>query len=96
MLIKHLYNALRKIYLVWFKNNYVKRSLSTRKGNCLACGTCCRQTVPYCPFLTLDNKCRLYKWFNWLPKYCKIFPVDEVDQDLSDIRGKCGYYWEQI
>lgn len=85
---------LRKKYLAWFRKGYVKRNLSARKGRCLACGICCRQIVPLCPFLTRDNKCRLPVWFGgWLPRYCRIFPIDELDQKMANVRGKCGYYW---
>lgn len=94
MLIKTIYEMCRKRCLVWFKADYVKEKLATRKGGCLACGSCCRQSVPFCPFLTKDNKCRLVIWFRWYPKYCRIFPIDETDQILSNIKGKCGYYWE--
>lgn len=93
---KTIYEMLRKRYLVRLKNNYVKNRLNARKGKCLACGTCCRQSVPFCPFLTVNNKCRLVIWFNWHPKYCKIFPIDETDQQLLKVQGKCGYYWEPI
>lgn len=84
---------LRKRYLVWFKKDYIKKSLATRRGNCLVCGICCRQSVPFCPFLNRDDKCRLVKWFGWNPKYCKIFPIDEIDQELLNVKGKCGYHW---
>lgn len=87
---------LRKRYLVWFKKDYVKRSLDKRKGNCLACGMCCRQPVPFCLFLTKDNKCRLVIRFRWHPKYCKIFPIDEKDQRLLNVQGKCGYFWDSV
>src|SRR3989338_3800935 len=93
MLTKHIHNMLRKKYLIWFKGDYVKINLAARKGECFACGVCCRQIVPFCPFLTRDNKCRLIKWFNWQPKFCKVFPLDEIDQYLCNIRGKCGYHW---
>lgn len=93
IITKTLYEVLRKRYLVWFRKDYVRRSLSKRKGNCLACGMCCRQSVPFCPFLTKDNKCRFRKWFGWHLKYCKIFPIDIIDQRLLNVQGRCGYYW---
>lgn len=84
----------RKRWLVWFRADYVKEKLATRKGGCLACGTCCRQSVPFCPFLTKNDKCRICIWFKWHPKYCKIFPIDEKDQRLLNVQGKCGYFWK--
>lgn len=88
---KTLLEMIRKRYLLFFKPNYVKKSLAERKGVCLQCGKCCR-TMIKCPYLKERNVCTLYP--NKLNKTCLDYPFDEKDQELSGLKGRCGYYWD--
>ena len=83
---------LRKRYLFLFRKKYVIKSLNNRKGECKQCGTCCR-TMILCPHLKEDS-CTIYQDGD-LSKFCKLYPLDKADQNLSGTVGKCGYYWEK-
>jgi hypothetical protein len=29
------------------------------------------------------------------PFFCRIFPIDKKDKDMSRVSGVCGYKWEE-
>lgn len=85
---KYLYASLRRRWLYLFRRGYVERQLRRRSGGCSECGgTCCRKTMPWCRYLDA-GRCLLY---GGQPLFCRIFPIDERDQELCDVRGTCGY-----
>lgn len=88
--LKYFYSSLRRRFIYYFKREYYNRKLAKRKGRCLGEAHCCLLAVPWCPFLR-ETKCRLYAR---QPFFCRIFPIDEKDQELNGIKGVCGYYFE--
>ena len=91
-IILSLRSSIRRRYLVWFRKEYVRKKLAERKGNCEGCGgICCKRTRP-CPFLK-NGKCSIYK--TKIPKFCKIFPIDEEDIRLAGVADVCRYYWKK-
>lgn len=88
--LKYLYGSLRRRFIYYFLKGYYNRKLAKRRGACLEKGHCCRQTIPWCPHLQ-ENICRLYAQ---QPLFCRIFPIDEKDQELSGIKRECGYYFQ--
>ena len=79
-------NRLRRIYLITLRKNKVIESLKKRKGVCEDCSLCCNN----CKYLDGD-KCSIYDY-----RIClRPFPIDETEQKLFGIYGKCKYYWEK-
>jgi hypothetical protein len=88
----HLTGKLRRFYLVNFRNEYVKRQLALRKGECHQCGRCCSFLFA-CPMLTRQRLCRVYKESR--SEVCKSFPLDQRDIDeVTLCEGTCGYRFE--
>ncbi len=86
----YLLPSIRRRYLYYFRKHYVEKMLKRRRGNCDGCeGVCCLRTRK-CPLLK-NGKCRLYK--KRMPLFCKIFPIDKKDIELSDVSDVCQYYW---
>jgi len=89
----HLMGKLRRFYLVYFRKEYVKKQLASRKGECLQCAQCC-SFVFVCPMLTRRSTCRTYNKFRL--EMCKSFPIDQRDIDEVARRGgTCGYRFEK-
>jgi hypothetical protein len=85
-----IYPSLRRRFLYYFRPEYVKSSIAKRTGNCTGCsGVCCKRTRA-CPFLRL-GKCRIYRK---MPLFCKIFPVDKKDIEISGVSDVCRYRWD--
>ncbi|MFA4992231.1 MAG: hypothetical protein WC569_06595 [Candidatus Omnitrophota bacterium] len=85
-----LLSGLRHRWLVYFRPRYTIVSLLRRKGQCKACGLCCFLNTPGCRHLK-DGNCALYAS---QPFFCRVFPIDEKDKEMSGVSGECGYYWE--
>jgi len=86
-----LLSGLRHRLLVYFRPRYTIDSLLKRKGKCQACGQCCLLNKPWCRYFK-EGKCQVY---DQQPFFCKIFPIDEKDKDMSGVAEKCGCYWDQ-
>jgi Fe-S-cluster containining protein len=86
----YIYAGLRRRYLYYFRRGYVDVQLSRRKGACSVKGHCCRKTLPWCEYL-IDEKCSIY---DKQPLFCRIFPIDEKDKELSQVKETCGYHFE--
>jgi hypothetical protein len=76
----------RRRYLTLFRKEYVRHQAARRRGECRQCGACCR-LVWRCPFLTAENRCRIYG--RTRHPNCVAFPID--DRDLRDVHGVCGH-----
>lgn len=87
---KYIYAGLRRRFLYYFRTDYVNTQLARRRGACLKDGRCCKITMPWCPYLE-NGKCAIYER---QPLFCKIFPIDEKDKELSDVKERCSYYFE--
>lgn len=61
------------------------RALSSRKGYCKKCGSCCRN----CYYQTLTG-CKL-GFFR--PVMCRLYPNNGVDK--LKLYDSCGYYWDK-
>ena len=89
----HLMGKLRRFYLVYFRKEYVKKQLASRKGECLQCAQCC-SFVFVCPMLTRQRSCRTYNKFRL--EMCRSFPIDQRDIDeVTRCGGTCGYRFEE-
>lgn len=84
-----LYSGFRRRFFVFFRPRYVIRSLLGRKGNCKKCGRCCSLNKAWC-FDFKDNKCLTY---DRQPFFCKVFPIDHKDKEMSGVSEECGYWW---
>ncbi len=89
--IKRIYASLRLRYLVYFRPKYVINQILNRKGKCNLEGCCCRSTTWFCEHFK-DGKCTIYKN---QPFFCKIFPIDQKDIQLSNVENKCTYHWKK-
>ena len=90
---KYLYAGVRRRFIFYFNKSYLNSQLSKRKGGCAVClpyRKCCKMTIPWCPYLE-DEKCSIY---DRQPFFCKIFPIDEKDIELNDVKGLCTYYFD--
>lgn len=83
----YLYASLRRRLLYWFRRDYVERQRKGRTGVCLGQGHCCARTMPWCAYFGA-GKCRVY---DRQPLFCRIFPIDRKDQQLSGVSGVCAY-----
>jgi hypothetical protein len=65
--------------------------LAKRNGECTRCGACCKILLK-CPFLLEENgeySCSIHgRHF----AQCQLYPL--VPQDLKEIDGECGYYFD--
>ncbi|MDP3990942.1 MAG: hypothetical protein Q8P63_01460 [Candidatus Nealsonbacteria bacterium] len=90
---------LRNQYYGLFRKKLLVKKLAERKGECRHCGTCCRvmQLGFKCRFFDeKTNNCRLYGT-KLMPRSCKSYPFDlenSCRDKITEIREKCGYYWE--
>ncbi len=89
-----LRSSIRRRYLVYLKPGYVKKRLETRKGSCGGCGGICCIRTRKCPFVDEKGLCKLYN-SGKIPKFCKIFPIDEKDIGLAGVDDVCQYYWDK-
>lgn len=81
-------NRLRLFLLYNFFSGYIRKKARERRGICKKCGLCCGNCFLLCP----DGTCSTH---NDRPRWChKDFPIDEFDQKVSGVFGKCGYYWD--
>ena len=87
--LKYIYGSLRRHIIFCLFKGYYNLQLSKRKGVCSSNGHCCRLTIPWCAHF-VHGKCSVY---NKQPLFCKIFPIDEKDKELSDCKESCGYYF---
>lgn len=88
---RHIYSGLRRRVIFYLRPGYFKRQIGLRKGSCNQEGACCKLTIPWCPYLD-GSACRIY--VNQ-PLFCRIFPVDEKDIELSGMKGVCAYTFER-
>ena len=88
--LKYVYASIRRRFIFYFVRSYFNKQMSRRKGNCFMEGHCCKTTIPSCPYFT-GSKCALE---NKQPFFCKVFPIDEKDKELSDVKELCGYYFD--
>lgn len=90
----HSIGKVRRLGLVHFKKQYVKKQLAMREGECRQCGTCCNLLFT-CPSLTTNGKCITYGVCR--PDACKVFPIDQRDIDEVALCGKnCGYRFKSV
>jgi hypothetical protein len=87
---RYLYAGARRRFLFHCRPAYVIDQLLKRKGACNKKACCCARTSPSCVFFK-EKKCALY---DDMPFYCKIFPIDTKDKELSDVADACEYYWD--
>lgn len=90
MILKYIYAGLRRRSIYYFRKEYFNRQMSRRRNKCSVAGHCCKKTIPWCRHL-IDGKCGAYEH---QPLFCRIFPIDEKDIELSDVKGVCEYYFE--
>jgi Fe-S-cluster containining protein len=88
--LKYIYAGIRRRLIFYFAKRYFQRQIARRRGACSKAGHCCQATMPWCVYFK-ENTCIVYKQ---QPLFCRIFPVDERDQELSDVKTVCGYYFE--
>ena len=85
----HIIGKSRRLWLVHFQKNYVKKQLSIRQGSCRQCATCCNLLFS-CPMLTTKSLCLIYGTCR--PQACKVFPIDQQDIDeVALCNGQCAY-----
>lgn len=87
---KYIYGSIRRRFIFYFARDYFNNQMLKRKGTCSLGGHCCKITLPWCPYLE-NGRCSVY---DKQPFFCKIFPIDEKDKELSDVKELCGYYFE--
>ena len=87
---RYVYAGIRRRVIFYFCKGYFNRQLARRRGACNQEGACCKLTIPWCPHLE-DNVCRIY---SVQPLFCRIFPVDVKDLELSGVQGVCAYTFE--
>ncbi|MFB0564116.1 MAG: hypothetical protein ACETWK_00380 [Candidatus Aminicenantaceae bacterium] len=85
----------RRMYLVYFRPGYVKRSIKRRRGECRRTGACCRLGFD-CWFLESNKEDSLCRINGKKSAVCRFFPIDERDlrdRDIIEPRRPCGYYF---
>ena len=89
-----LADYLKRVW-VWHTNRKaINKSLKERKGKCKQCGKCCVILGFKCPFLSKDNKCKIYKYRPLL--LCKIPPLNLFKGEREKHKKiDCGFYWEE-
>ncbi|MDD5356458.1 MAG: hypothetical protein PHY56_07985 [Candidatus Omnitrophica bacterium] len=88
---KYIYASARRRFIFYFARNYFNSQMARRKGRCEAGGHCCKIALPWCRHLK-DVKCFSY---NNQPFFCRVFPIDEKDKELSGVSRLCSYYFEE-
>jgi hypothetical protein len=88
---RYIYAGLRRRFYCYFGRRYVDAQLSRRRGACSKAGHCCKVALPWCEYL-INGKCSVY---DKQPFFCRIFPIDEKDKELSGVKGVCGYYFKE-
>lgn len=89
----HLIGKVRRLLLVHYRKDYVRRQLSERQGGCRQCGTCCNLLFT-CPMLTKEGRCLAYGACR--PQACKVFPIDQRDVEEARLAGgQCGYRFNE-
>lgn len=87
--------VLRRIYLIWFKTEYVRQQIQSRKGICGKHG-CCDLTIlsriasKNCLSSSDSTICLRWTELNFI---CKAYPIDEKDK-IPETLGYCNFYWE--
>ncbi len=92
MKLKYIYAGLRRRFIYYFKREYFNRQLAKRAGECSGLGHCCKLTRSWCPYLK-GSVCVKY---GSQPFFCKIFPIDEKDKELSDAVNVCTYHFVDV
>jgi hypothetical protein len=87
---KYLYAGIRRRFIYYFRRGYFDSQLAKRKGQCSQAGHCCRKTFSCCEYFK-HGLCSVYAR---QPFFCRVFPIDRKDIELSDMQGLCGYYFE--
>ena len=98
-----VYMSVRKVGTYFLRPGYVKESLAKRKGECKACGECCRNLLNLnikCPFLKNDNLCSIHRMKKYLPllrQFCYLSPAIKEFRDYKKEykNNRCGYYWDE-
>jgi hypothetical protein len=85
----------RRRYLIWFRPDYVRAQIESRKGSCGRHG-CCDLTM-FAPVLrrgcfSKKEKSMCLRWGK-LPAECRLYPIDEKDK-IPETLDYCGFYWE--
>ncbi len=88
--LKYIYASIRRRFIFYFARGYFNAQMSRRRGACSLAGHCCQITLPLCPYLE-NGRCSIY---DKQPFFCKVFPIDEKDKELSDVKELCGYYFD--
>jgi len=89
-----LVDYLKRIWLYFFNRKIILNSLKTRKGKCKQCGKCCYIFGIKCPFLSKDNKCKIYKFRPFF--LCRLPPLNISKGEIEKHKKlNCGYYWEK-
>ncbi len=89
----HLVGKVRRLLLVHYRKDYVRRQLSERQGACRQCGICCNLLFT-CPMLTNEGRCLAYGTCR--PQVCKVFPIDQRDVEEARLAGgQCGYRFNE-
>lgn len=88
------WGKIRRFYLGYFRKGYVSQQLTKRIKQCKNCGACCR--LPYkCPALfTAGDGRELCKVYEYRPRNCRIFPLDErdiFDRNIINPNTPCGF-----
>lgn len=90
----YIYLALRRRYLIWFREKYVQESIALRQGKCKMCPCCHSRGIfrkaGQCKYLQ-GNKCMIY---DRLKPSCKWYPIDEKDKTPFG-KKNCAYYWKK-
>ncbi len=73
--------SIRRRIIVFFFKDYVKKSLTKRKGKCENCGACCAKIK--CRHLSKDKKCKIFENVGY---FCKVFPIDETDIKSNSLK----------
>jgi hypothetical protein len=84
---KYIYAGIRRRFIFYFRKGYFNSQIGKRKGKCLGLGHCCKKTF-YCCAYFKNGLCSIY---DKKPFFCRVFPIDQTDMELSDVSGICGY-----
>ncbi len=83
---------IRRQFLIFFMQGYIKKQLQRRHGACRQCATCCSFTCK-CPMLIDQSNCRNYEGYR--PRVCSLFPITKADiNDVKACGGNCGFWFE--
>lgn len=99
VLIKKEFSAakrvLRRRYLIWFKAEYVRQQIKSRKGICGKHGCCDftllgRLAFNHC--LSRSNRTSCLRWPE-IYFICKAYPIDEKDK-IPETLSYCNFHWK--